>query len=99
MIECGAQATGGIFTDWDTVQDWSDLESVKLCIHTGCFLSKSVGTILGFPLWNVELMDPLLSLSHLEQGVWSIMGLLLSKCVSVSTCLIAVISSLLIVSI
>ena len=22
LIECGAQATGGVFTDWDKVNDW-----------------------------------------------------------------------------
>ena len=25
LIECGAQATGGIFTDWESVPDWHNI--------------------------------------------------------------------------
>ena len=35
LIECGAQCTGGIFTDWQTVPDWYELLNIyfKVMLH------------------------------------------------------------------
>ena len=30
LIECGAQCTGGIFTDWQIVPDWYEVPLVSL---------------------------------------------------------------------
>ncbi|XP_053333480.1 uncharacterized protein lratb.1 isoform X1 [Clarias gariepinus] len=46
LIECGAQVTGGIFTDWHTVPDWDKIGfPVVECCSDGSFtLSKPPGT-------------------------------------------------------
>lgn len=47
VIECGTQATGGIFTDWESVAaDWSDMGfPIAVCEEDGSFvLSKPKGT-------------------------------------------------------
>ncbi|KAF7689833.1 uncharacterized protein lratb.1 [Silurus meridionalis] len=46
LIECGAQATGGIFTDWHKVPDWDNIGfPVVECSSDGSFtLSKPPGT-------------------------------------------------------
>lgn len=33
IIECGCQATGGLFTDWDTVPDWANMGYPVLDCH------------------------------------------------------------------
>ena len=35
LIECGAQCTGGIFTDWQTVPDWYEVLNIcfKVVLH------------------------------------------------------------------
>lgn len=46
LLECGPQATGGIFTDWDTVPGWDDMGfPVAICRPDGTFdITKPAGT-------------------------------------------------------
>jgi hypothetical protein len=46
IIECGCQATGGLFTDWEQVPDWSHMGyPIVNCADDGSFeLTKAPGT-------------------------------------------------------
>lgn len=46
LIECGCQATGGLFTDWDQVPDWANIGyPIIECAEDGAFtLTKPEGT-------------------------------------------------------
>lgn len=46
IIECGCQATGGLFTDWDTVPDWAHIGyPIVECAEDGSFtVAKVPGT-------------------------------------------------------
>jgi hypothetical protein len=46
IIECGTQATGGLFTDWFAVEGWSDMGfPIAICREDGSFdLTKPFGT-------------------------------------------------------
>lgn len=46
VIECGAQATGGLFTDWELVPDWAHIGyPVIECLADGTFtVTKPAGT-------------------------------------------------------
>ena len=46
IIECGCQATGGLFTDWDSVPDWAHIGyPIVECGFDGCFtVTKPAGT-------------------------------------------------------
>jgi hypothetical protein len=46
VLECGPQATGGVFTDWEKVPDWHDIGyPLALCNADGSFvLTKPAGT-------------------------------------------------------
>jgi hypothetical protein len=46
VIECGAQATGALFTDWEAVEDWANIGYPILdCYADGSFVvSKPAGT-------------------------------------------------------
>jgi hypothetical protein len=52
VIECGAQATGGLFTDWQRVPDWDRMGYPVIdCTHDGSF-------VLGKPDGTGGLVDP-----------------------------------------
>ncbi|CAD6560062.1 hypothetical protein LMG27952_07027 [Paraburkholderia hiiakae] len=46
LIECGAQATGGLFTDWQTVPDWANIgyPVIDVAQDGSLTLSKPAGT-------------------------------------------------------
>jgi hypothetical protein len=46
LIECGAQATGGLFTDWERVPDWDNIgyPVIDLDAKGECVLTKPAGT-------------------------------------------------------
>jgi len=45
LVECGAQATGGLFTDWERVPDWADIGYPLVRLHEdgGFELSQPAG--------------------------------------------------------
>ncbi|MGE0666694.1 MAG: acyclic terpene utilization AtuA family protein [Sphingomonadales bacterium] len=46
LLECGAQSTGGICTDWDQVEDWAHIGyPIAECFADGsCIVTKAPGT-------------------------------------------------------
>lgn len=60
LIECGAQATGGLFTDWQTVPDWAHIGYPVLeCEADGGFtLTKPAGTggLVSVPVLSEQML-------------------------------------------
>ncbi|HKW84420.1 MAG TPA: acyclic terpene utilization AtuA family protein, partial [Burkholderiaceae bacterium] len=46
LIECGAQGTGGLFTDWEQVSDWENIgfPIIEACADGRFAITKTVGT-------------------------------------------------------
>jgi hypothetical protein len=60
LIECGAQATGGLFTDWCTVPDWANIGYPVLeCQPDGSFVvSKpaNTGGLVSVPVLSEQML-------------------------------------------
>ncbi|MCE2680846.1 MAG: DUF1446 domain-containing protein [Burkholderiales bacterium] len=60
LIECGAQATGGLFTDWRTVPDWANIGYPVLeCQSDGSFVvtkPANTGGLVSVPVLSEQML-------------------------------------------
>lgn len=60
LIECGAQATGGLFTDWDLVPDWANIAyPIVECVADGSFTvtkPKHTGGLVNVAVLSEQLV-------------------------------------------